>query len=468
MKTIHLSAECYPIAKVGGLADVVAALPKYQQISGLSTAVVMPFYNIEFTKEHSFKDVYKSTIKVGEQSFDFTIKSLDESILGFPVFLVAIPNLLFKDIYTENDTDRFLAFQIAALDWILTLKEKPTVIHCHDHHTGLVPFMISNCYKYEPLKDIPTVFTIHNAQYQGWFSHHNVGKIPEFDFSKVGLLDWDSQINPLAAAIKCAHRVTTVSPTYLKELKQHAFGLESLLNHEHNKCVGILNGIDTDVWNTEKDTYLATKFKPSRVQSGKKANKKWICDQYGLNIEKPLFIFIGRLVYQKAGELLPAVADYCLKNNNLNMLFLGSGDYETENRLNAVNNNYTNTCGVYMGYNESLAHKLYAGADFLLMPSRFEPCGLNQMYALKYGTIPIVTKTGGLNDTVTDVSEEGGFGFCHNEVTVEAIYNAIQRAIDFYENNTKEFRSIRKKIIKIDHSWATSVNEYINLYTSLK
>ena len=188
-----------------------------------------------------------------------------------------IPNLLTVDyVYSYDDTDRFLAFQIAALDWILTWKEKPTIIHCHDHHTGLTPFMLQESFNYESLNKIPVLLTIHNAQYQGSFSHDKVGLIPEFNFEHVGLLDWGGMINPLSVAIKCAWRVTTVSPSYMEELKVKANGLEYLLAAESGKCVGILNGIDSEVWNPETDDYIVQNFKKTTVVSGRKGNKKWL------------------------------------------------------------------------------------------------------------------------------------------------------------------------------------------------
>ena len=464
MNIIHISAECYPIAKVGGLADVVGALPKYQQNIGANSKVIMPFYNIAFTQNNKFEEIYKSKISMADYPIDFRILKLSDSNLGFDIFCVDIPILLYKDfVYSSEDSERFLAFQIATLDWLLTFDVKPDIIHTHDHHTGLIPFMTSQCYKYEDLKDIPTVLTIHNAQYQGWFPHHKVNLIPPFNFQNVGLLDWGSNINPLASAIKCAWKVTTVSPSYMEELKQNANGLQDLLNYETGKCVGILNGIDWNVWNTETDKYIAKKFSKENVISGKKANKKFLCKEFGLDENKPLFTFIGRLVGEKGSDLFPEIFTKALQENDISILLLGSGDKETEERLNYVPKENFNS---FIGYNEKLAHTIYAGADFLLMPSRVEPCGLNQMYALRYGTVPVVNRIGGLKDTVIDI-ENGGFGICHNGVTVEQVTNAITRATTFY-NNEKEFQNNSKKIMTIDHSWDNSAQEYVNLYKSLK
>lgn len=463
---LHVSAECYPIAKVGGLADVVGALPKYQANLGFTSHVIMPYYNNAFAKENTFKEIYAAPIILGQEKIDCRILQLTNNPLGFELFCVDIPNLLYKDyVYSYDDTARFLAFQIGVLNWILSLKNnKPDCIHVHDHHTGLIPFMLSHCSTYESLKEIPTVLTIHNAQYQGWFSHDVSHLIPSFSTSKTGLLDWDNSINPLACAIKCAWKVTTVSPSYMIELQQKANGLENLLASERAKCVGILNGIDEHVWNPETDAYLIKNYKKSTLISGKKANKKWLCEQFDLDPKKPFFAFIGRLVGEKGTDLFPEAFKKALQENDISILLLGSGHTETEEKLMALKTQ--ENFNAFIGYDEKLSHLIYAGADFLLMPSRVEPCGLNQMYALRYGTVPVVHKIGGLKDTVIDI-DENGFGICHDEVTVTSILEAIQRATTFY-NQKKDFIKNAKRIMDINHSWNHSAQEYVTLYESLK
>lgn len=468
MKITHISAECYPIAKVGGLADVVGSLPKYQQTKDTEAQVVMPFYDNGFTRSNTFKSIYESELMLGSQSYNFNIKKLKINTLGLEIFFVDVPELLFAEyVYSDDDTKRFLAFQIATLDWMLEWEEKPTTVHCHDHHTGLIPFMMSQCFNYESLKFIPTVLTIHNAQYQGWFSHSKVHLLPNFDFRNVGLLDWDGTVNPLAAAIKCAWRVTTVSPSYMEELKDAANGLEALLKHESAKCVGILNGIDSDVWNPETDTYLLKNYKISSVLSGRKAHKKWLCQEFNLDVDKPLFAFIGRLVGEKGADLFPKTFDLVLKKSNVSILLLGSGHTSIEEELEDLKHKYPGTYNAFIGYDEKLSHLIYAGCDFLLMPSRVEPCGLNQMYALRYGAIPIVRSIGGLKDTVVDISEENGFGICHDEVSIDDMSEAIYRGEMLFSDQIT-YKRIRKKIMKIDHSWEVSAGEYVQLYKSLK
>jgi len=467
MRIMHVSAECYPIAKVGGLADVVGALPKYQNEIGAKSSVVMPFYNNKFTQANKFTSIYQSKVRLGNEELKFDILKVKGSVLEFDIFFIHIENLLYTtEVYTENDTNRFLAFQIAALDWMLTLTEKPKVIHCHDHHTGLIPFMAQESYKYETLNKIPVITTIHNGQYQGWMPYDNIYKIPMFNIEKVGLLLWNGMVNSLAAAIKCAWRITTVSPSYMEELKYNANGLEALLASESAKAIGILNGIDSKVWNPETDTYIVKNYKKTTVESGKKANKKWLCSQFNLDESKPLFAFIGRLVGEKGADLLPYAIDYALRDKEISVLVLGSGFKQTESQLLDLIPRHNGNYNAYIGYDEKLSHIIYAGADFLLMPSRVEPCGLNQMYSLRYGTVPVVRRIGGLKDTVIDIGDNG-FGICHNEVSVNDIVVSIHRGKEFYDNK-KKFKTNRKRMMSIDHSWKVSAKAYINLYKSIK
>ncbi|RZK79581.1 MAG: glycogen synthase [Pedobacter sp.] len=466
MEIIHLSAECYPIAKVGGLGDVVGALPKYQNKIGHVAKVVMPAYESKFLRENEFEAVYDGWGKLGFQNFSVRIFREKTNKLGFDLYLVHIAGLMDRpNVYGyADDTERFLAFQIAVLDWIAQWEHRPDVIHCHDHHTGLVPFMAAYCNQYRSLRQVPTILTIHNAQYQGQFGWDKLHYSPAFDVWKTGMLDWKGSINPLASAIKCAWKVTTVSPSYLDEISYKANGLEALFAQERGKSVGILNGIDNEVWNPATDGMLDKTFQQKTADSGKKANKEALCRVFNLDPSKPLFTFIGRLVGEKGADLLPEIFYNALWQfkDQMNVLVLGSGDRDVENWLNGLKDIFPGYYNAYIGYNEQLSHQIYAGADFLLMPSRVEPCGLNQMYALRYGTIPIVRRIGGLKDTVIDIGD-GGFGVCHDRTSVWDVGHAIGRAMELYGDN-KKVKEIRKVMMNIDHSWDRAAQEYINLY----
>ena len=261
MDILHVSAECFPIAKVGGLADVVGALPKYQNKKGANSYVVIPFYDNAFTSENQYELVFKGHLKMGNLHYDYEIL-VPDSDLEFTAFFVRIEGLLDRaEVYGyDDDTERFLAFQLAILEWMIASEKKPSIMHIHDHHPGFIPFMMSNAFKYNSLKEIPTVLTIHNAQYQGQFGYDKLTYFPDFDLDKMGMIDWDGAINPLATAIKSAWRVTTVSKGYLEELKSNANGLEQLIEDESDKFSGILNGIDTSVWNPETDAFLIRNY----------------------------------------------------------------------------------------------------------------------------------------------------------------------------------------------------------------
>lgn len=276
MEIIHLSAECYPIAKVGGLGDVVGALPKYQNKLGHVAKVVMPAYQTKFMQENEFEVVYDGWGKLGFHDFPVRIFRELTNKLGFDLYLVHISGLMDRpNVYGyDDDTERFLAFQIAVLDWIAQWEHKPDVIHCHDHHTGLVPFMMAYGHQFKKLSQVASVLTIHNAQYQGQFGWDKLHYLPPFDLWKSGQLDWKGSINPLAAAIKCAWRVTTVSPSYLEEISFKANGLEDLLAQERSKSVGILNGIDNEVWDSQNDPMLEKKYAIRTLDSGKKRIKQ--------------------------------------------------------------------------------------------------------------------------------------------------------------------------------------------------
>ena len=470
MEILHVSAECYPVAKAGGLGDVVGALPKYQNQLGHIAKVVMPMYRTKFLYENDFDLVHKGSFGMGVYWFNYTIIKEKTNKLGFDLYLVDINGLLDREaVYGyDDDTERFTAFQIAVVDWLAKWNHHPDVVHVHDHHAGLVPFMMQYCYAYKHLANVPTVLTIHNAQYQGWMGWDKSTYLPGWDTKEWGKLDWKNKINPLASAVKCVRKVTTVSPTYLEEMRQNANGLESLFEYERGKCSGILNGIDTAVWDPSVDTYINPNFSQKDVANGKLANKKVLCNLFNLDIEKPLFVFIGRLVNEKAADLLPqAIYDaiYHLEGK-MNFLVLGSGELAVELELE---NMKTQLMGYYnskIGYNEQLSHQMYAGADFLLMPSRVEPCGLNQLYAMRYGTVPIVRNTGGLSDTVIDIGDPNGYGIRFNDATVWDITYSIHRALELY-NQPKLLKQIKLKLMKLDFSWEVSAEKYIKLYQEL-
>lgn len=472
MEIIHVSAECYPVAKAGGLGDVVGALPKYQAKAGHYAKVVMPMYRTPFLFKNDWELVHEGGQALGGQHFHYSVIKEKTNKLGFDLYLIDINGLLDREkIYGyDDDTERFMSFQIAFCDWVSRWEHQPDIIHCHDHHTGMIPFMLKYCYGFNRLANIPTVFTVHNAQYQGWMGWDKSHYIPPWDTWKGGLIEWGSSINPLAAAVKNSWKVTTVSNSYLEELKYMSNGLEKLFEYEKGKSMGILNGIDVDVWDPAKDSLISTNYDPEEVNKGKKKNKQELCGQFGLDTDKPLFVFIGRLVGEKAADILPdAIASSIYQHHgNANFLVLGSGEPGVEQHLEQIKNQFKGYVNTYIGYSEPLSHLMYAGADFLLMPSRVEPCGLNQMYALRYGTVPMVRSTGGLKDTVTDFGDYQGFGIRFNNADVGDITYSVGRAIDLYAHKKELYNWMRHYMMNLDHSWDSSAKSYLSIYESLK
>lgn len=466
MTIFHLSTECYPVAKVGGLADVAGALPKYQnKIKDIDAKVVMPWYNKHFVYDYDFEVVFDGFIHQGSNMLQVQVLKETTNVLGFELYMVKIPGLLDREnpYGYQDESFQFLAFQHGILHWLSAMKIRPDVLHCHDYHTGLIPFMVENCYEFEFLKGVKTIGTIHNGEYQGMMGWDMVSYMPAFDHYKWGLLDWNGFINPLASMIKCCYAFTTVSEGYLEELFVSFKGLESLVREEFSKAYGIINGIDTDVWNPETDPMIDFNFTIKNALKIKKKNKLKLCKEYGLNPELPLFAFIGRFATEKGADLLPDVIWRSIKQSfgGLNIIVLGSGNEYVERQMKELNTVYSNFA-TDIGYKEHLSHKIYASADFLLMPSRVEPCGLNQMYAMRYGTVPVVSYTGGLRDTVKDIST-GGSGLNFTYPGVDDIIHAMSRGLNIYKDKA-QMENLVLSNMKFDFAWEKSAEKYIALY----
>jgi starch synthase len=476
MKILHISAECYPAAKAGGLGDVVGALPKYLFKSGTPSAVVIPRYDVPWIRSRPSEVVFSGAFRMGnDYLYPFSVERIATDELGFPLYVVQIPGQFDRQgIYGDasgwfgDNAERFVFFQQAVLHWVLHTEDKPDIFHCHDHHSGLIPFMIRHCPEYHALRNIPTVFTIHNGEYHGSLSWDKRGLLPAFYDGAGGLLEWDQAINPLASAIKCAWRVTTVSNAYLEELAIYSNGLEGLIRSEWAKCVGIINGIDAQVWDPGTDPYLPFHLNGD-IDGFKSANKQALLQRFQFDPTLPAIAFIGRLVREKGADLLPVLIHQVLSSGlGVNFLILGTGEPDLHYALGQVKNHFPGRCDVQLAYDEGLAHQLYAGADFLLMPSRVEPCGLNQMYAMRYGSVPIVRSTGGLRDTVSDIgiSPEEGRGIRFDRLDPDDAHHAIWRAVDLY-SQPGQMAQIRQRIMQLDFSWENAAQNYLRLYLEL-
>jgi starch synthase len=478
IQVLHISAECYPAAKTGGLADVVGSLPKYLSQAGVLTAAVIPKYALRWIHQREWVTVFGGSVRLDWQQVGFTVQQERGNSLGFPFFVVDIPGFydrpgIYSDPHTgtpyADETERYLLFQQAVLKWLLAFPpaERPRVLHCHDHHTGLIPFLVKYAPEYRGLSALPTVFTIHNGQYQGWISWSRLHLLPFFDSWAGGMLDWKNLINPMASAIKCAWAVTTVSETYLYELHQNSLGLEQLFRDEWAKEHGIVNGIDADVWDPVTDPMIQHRLGPDGIGAFKWKNKQALCEWFGLPPDRPLISFIGRMVAEKGVDLLPDTYKRFLHDGGqASFLVLGTGEAWTQEQFRAMARDYPGRFNAVIDYNEALSHQIYAGSDFLIMPSRVEPCGLNQMYSMRYGTIPIVRTIGGLKDTVSDIGEPGGGGrgFRFDHFSVDDCYHAIYRAVAMWHNDQGTTAQLRERIMSIDFSWEKTIERYLDIY----
>ncbi len=475
MRNIHfVSMECYPCAKVGGLADVVGALPKYLGQLGCEVSVFIPKYSMKWFHGKTYEYKHVSNFYLHQERIDYGVAEVTDANLGFKLFVIDIPGKFDRDgVYAgadgsffHDEVQRHICFQRAYLNFIVNKENTPDLVHCHDHHTGLIPFIMQHCEGYRSLSYVPVVFTIHNERYQGvfpWAMHY---LLPQFDSWKAGMLDWANLINPLASAVKCAWKVTTVSPSYMEEIKHNSMGLEPLFNSESHKCVGILNGIDDDVWNPSTDDFLPVNLKKNLTEF-KQKNKASLLKNTALDPALPLISFIGRFAGEKGADLLPSIIEESLKRDlPLNWVILGTGDKWVEHNISLLAHQRPDRIAAMISYNESVSHQIYAGADFLLMPSRVEPCGLNQMYAMRYGTIPIVNNLGGLKDSVQYFDGEKGTGLKFNSLDFYFIFEELKKAVYLFQKPDL-LKLARENANSADNSWINSAKKYMQVYESV-
>jgi len=470
-KILHISTECYPAAKAGGMGDVVGALPIYLPQFGIEASVILPKYANKWFAQHQFKTLQKGSFQLGNETIKYQIQILKNEDLGYPFYCVDIPGKFDREnIYLGSDghgypdeAQRNIAFQTAICEWLSKGKQHFDGLHCHDHMTGLMTFFIKYCPAYKKLADTPTFLTIHNGQYRGVFDWEKVELFPDFDRKFDGMLDWDGKINSLATAIKCAWQVNTVSPSYMQELSENFDTLTPLIQQEKAKTSGILNGIDPKLWNPATDKYLDRHLKKNNWTAFKSHHKNTLLKRYGLKSRRPLIGFIGRMAHQKGADVLTEAIEQVLKNKQaVSFVILGSGDKAIEENTTRLAKKYPQSVAAIIAYDEGLSRYIYAACDFLIMPSRFEPCGLNQLYSMRYGTVPVVSSVGGLVDTVPDISV-GGNGIAFPQAETQYVTQAIERCAFLYKNKNT-FNSLRNKIVQLDYSWNQSAQAYSIMY----
>lgn len=472
LKILYASAEVVPFAKTGGLADVAGALPKSLAALGHDVRIVMPRYGSIDGDLYGLRTITKPfSIPHDNDHVEISIEQSDQ-IEGVPTYFIRNDALYDRDsIYGQPDDEhRFIVFARAILEMCRALNWYPDIINCNDWHTALVPVYLKTIYADEPgFAGIGTLFTIHNFAYQGQFP----AEVMDIAGLPMELFTWDKlmfhdQFNFMKTALIYADKISTVSETYAQEIQTPELGegLEEVIRYRKDDLVGILNGIDYQVWNPKSDIHLPHAFSVDDV-TGKHANKHELQQMLGLPTleHTPLYGNISRLSSQKGYDLLETVLPPLLRQQQMQVVILGTGDRYYQDMLLRLARQFPHNLAIALRFDNKLAHMIYGGCDSFLMPSRYEPCGLGQMISMAYGTLPLVRATGGLADTVNEFDKlRPSNGFVFADYTPEALRSAIDRANQCYRGRPQCWLHGMHTAMKCNFSWATSAKSYVNLY----
>ncbi len=476
MKILFVASEGLPYSKTGGLADVVEALPKALRAMGHDVAVLLPRYHAN--KIHSML-ISSVTVALGDR-LRFPAIAEAVAVDGVRYFFVDDPPFFDRpELYGDSagdypdNAERFAEFSRVTIEFMKRVW-LPDVVHCHDWQTALVPVLLRTQHAEDrAVRSLPVVFTIHNLAYQGVFDADVLRRIglPDTLFS-VDALEFFGKVNSLKGGLVYADYLTTVSRRYAKEIQtaEYGNGLEGVIHHRGDRLVGILNGVDYTAWNPEMDKLIAQNYTAENL-AGKKACKKDLLASFRLpenDLARPLIGIVSRFADQKGFDLIAEIADEMMKEN-LALAVLGTGQPEYEKLFRQLAEKYPERVGVKIGYDNTLAHKIEAGADMFLMPSRYEPCGLNQIYSLRYGTVPIVRATGGLDDTIQNFvpKTQQGTGFKFEEYSGKALLLCLRKALEAY-GDTKAWKAVQAIGMAKDFSWKASAASYVTLYEAAK
>ena len=474
-----IGSECYPFVKTGGLGDVMSALPKSLAKLNIDVKVIIPRYKCipqKFQEKMEYRGSFDMNLCSDGKQYYVGIMEYQEDGVVYD-FIDNDEFFSWGNPYTNliDDIPKFCYFAKAALAALNYLNWTPDVVHCHDWQAALVPLYLRTCFQDTDVGRAISVLTIHNLKFQGIYDRKKIqywSGLPDYVFNKDCMIQNWLDANMLKGGITYSNKVTTVSNTYAWEIQTEEYGegLAEHLRYHNNKILGIVNGIDTDIWNPATDKLLAADYDEKSAIKNKKVNKKALQESLGLDVDEHKMVIglISRLTNQKGldlvNDVIPGIMD-----EHTQVVVLGTGDSQYENTFRYYENKYKGNFCAYIAYNENVAHNIYAGCDALLVPSRFEPCGLTQLIAMRYGAVPIVRETGGLKDTVQpyNMFENTGNGFTFDRYESGLLYDAINRAKTLYFENRKSWDDMVIRDMDKDVSWEKSAKQYKDMYVGL-
>ncbi|MEW4353359.1 glycogen synthase GlgA [Streptococcus pneumoniae] len=475
MKVLFVAAEGAPFSKTGGLGDVIGALPKSLVKKGHEVGVILPYYDmVEKKFGHQVEDCFHFEVQVGWRRQYAGVKRM--VLDGVTFYFIDNQYYFFRGhVYGDfDDGERFAFFQLAAIELMEKVQFIPDVLHVHDYHTAMIPYLVKEKYHWiQAYQSMKLVLTIHNLEFQGQFNPGMLGDLFGVGFERYedGTLRWNDCLNWMKAGILYADRVTTVSPSYAHEIMTPEFGcdLDQIIRMESGKVLGIVNGIDADLYNPETDPLLTYHFTKDDL-AGKAKNKRALQEKVGLPVraEVPLVGIVSRLTRQKGFDLVVSELHHLLQED-VQIVVLGTGDPAFEQAFSWFSAAYPEKLSANITFDVTLAQEIYAACDLFLMPSRFEPCGLSQMMAMRYGTLPLVNEVGGLRDTVEayNAFTGSGTGFSFNNFSGYWLTETFKNAIGLYYHAPASWRNLQYQAMERDFSWDTASQAYSDLYQSL-
>ena len=479
MKIAICASEAAPYAKSGGLGDVMEALPAaLSRIEGNQVVLFLPYYNkIKTNTAYETEQVAQFRVQMGWRQQYAGLRKLLDCPRGFQVYFIdndyyfgTRTGAIYGDM---DDGERFAYFSKACLDAILALDYTPDVIQCNDWQTAMIPVYLKATYHTTPLKHTRCMYTIHNIEYQGWANASFFDDVLGLPWEYRGCMDMNGSVNMMKGAIETADLVTTVSETYARELMYpyYAHGLDGILARNAWKLTGITNGIDTKVFNPEPDRNLPAKYSAAKIHPGKTQCKTALQKELGLpvNPDIPMMIMITRLAGHKGLDLLCYIARRLMWEENAQLVLIGTGEAQYETFFRELEEQFPEQVSAQITFNVGLAARVYAAGDIYLMPSKSEPCGLSQMNAMRYGTVPVVHATGGLKDTVPPCDEAGhtGLGFTFQSYNADDFYGAVKRCLNLYENDRAGFEVLRKRDMEQDFGWDKPAEKYMDAFRKM-